>query len=278
MSHDEMKEQLDAPTSREEGDIAQEPLDALTSRDDRTDGTMIVAKPCNNEDCDLCYPIPRFKIVVERVQRLYHTRTIKAATPEAALRAYHEGTEWPSSYDDRSGEVLEEHAPVVTVEEPRSDRVNAGLCYHNLPAWPGLSSCDFVGDEGCTDPTCVKCHRPPRCETCGETYTQPSSARASLCSNAFHCCRDCTWEEGRRVVLCAWHARDEEALVARLVPSHVTVDPSSDPAEGYVKLTFHAALMATCADIEATMKRLREERALDEATIKQPLDAPTRNT
>lgn len=93
-------------------------------------------EPCGNGDCDRCYPLPRFKISTERVQRLFYERTIKAATPEEALRIYNEGTAWPSSYDDRHGEVLEEHEPVIIVEEPRGHWYVEYSCFHNLPATP----------------------------------------------------------------------------------------------------------------------------------------------
>lgn len=125
-------------------------------------------EPCGNEECDLCYPIPRFKVSTERVQRLFHERKIKAATPEEALRIYLEGTAWPSSYDDRGGEIIEEHAPKVTVvpphDEPLRSRMAYSNCYHNLAervanaSLPTLTSCDGCGDEGCCDPTCERCH------------------------------------------------------------------------------------------------------------------------
>lgn len=101
--------------------------------------------PCGNEDCDKCDPRPRFTIVTERVQRLFHTRTIKAATQEEALRIYDEGTAWPSSYDDRPGEILEEHAPIITVAEPRNERVDDFLCWHNLPHM----EFERAGDDAC---------------------------------------------------------------------------------------------------------------------------------
>ena len=45
----------------------------------------------------------------------------------------------------------------------------------------GLTSCDFVGDSGCTNPTCLQCHPPPNraersiprhvvCAWCGNRY------------------------------------------------------------------------------------------------------------
>lgn len=32
-------------------------------------------EPCGNDDCDRCYPLPRFKVSTERVQQLFHERT-----------------------------------------------------------------------------------------------------------------------------------------------------------------------------------------------------------
>lgn len=132
-------------------------------------------EPCGNEDCDKCYPLPRFKISTERVQRLFYERTIKAATPEEALRIYNEGTAWPSSYDDRDGEVLEEKGPIIWVVPPdTNDPTRAQWlelnCWHNLQTRAetaaflakgvetSLASCDFVGDSGCSDENCLRCH------------------------------------------------------------------------------------------------------------------------
>lgn len=64
--------------------------------------------PCGNEDCDACYPLPRWKVRTESVRRVVHERRIKAASAEAALAIYNEGTAWPSSYDDIDVEYLEE--------------------------------------------------------------------------------------------------------------------------------------------------------------------------
>lgn len=102
-----------------------------------------MSDPCGNEDCDKCYPIPRYVVATERVSRLRHVRTIKAATPEEARRIYDEGTAWPSSYEDDELAVLERGDPIVTVAEPRGDRHVEIVCYHNLPfcrsaAAPGL--------------------------------------------------------------------------------------------------------------------------------------------
>jgi hypothetical protein len=75
-------------------------------------------EPCGNEDCDRCYPQPRWKVSTETVRRIVHQRTIKAATQEEALAIYNEGTAWPSSYDEDTVEVLEEKPTVATVIEP----------------------------------------------------------------------------------------------------------------------------------------------------------------
>lgn len=95
-------------------------------------------EPCDNEECDVCYPIPRWKISTERVQRLFYERKIKAATEAEALAIYNDGTAWPSSYDDRHAEILEQHAPIVTrvppLDEPLRSRLRHAFCYHNLPS------------------------------------------------------------------------------------------------------------------------------------------------
>ena len=46
---------------------------------------------------------------------------------------------------------------------------------------------------------------PALCRTCGDEYTKPSDLLVT-CSNAFHCCRDCKWQGGQKVVVCADHA------------------------------------------------------------------------
>lgn len=84
-------------------------------------------EPCGNEDCDICHPLPRFKISTERVQRVFYERTIKAATLDDAVAEYDAGTAWPSSYDDRYAEVLEKRETVVTLLPPAPDPSN---CYH----------------------------------------------------------------------------------------------------------------------------------------------------
>lgn len=51
---------------------------------------------------------------------------------------------------------------------------------------------------------------PEQCTTCDEPYSRDPTFRASICSNSFHCCRDCTWLDGRRIQLCAFHEADEK--------------------------------------------------------------------
>ena len=46
---------------------------------------------------------------------------------------------------------------------------------------------------------------PQVCSTCGESYTKKPVGRAVVCSNSFHCCRDCTWVNGECVQRCADH-------------------------------------------------------------------------
>jgi hypothetical protein len=79
---------------------------------------MTTQEPCGNENCDSCYPTPRFKVSIERVQRIFYERTIKAKDAEEALHIVEQGTAWPTSYDDRGDEILEIKEPVVTVEDP----------------------------------------------------------------------------------------------------------------------------------------------------------------
>lgn len=47
-----------------------------------------------------------------------------------------------------------------------------------------------------------------KCTTCGESYSKPPTFRASVCSNGFHCCRDCTWHAGHRIQKCEFHRED----------------------------------------------------------------------
>lgn len=89
--------------------------------------------PCGNEDCDACYPIPRWKISTESVRRILHSRTIKARTQEEALAIYAAGTAWPSSYDERDLEVIVEGEPVVEIKPPRASKYD---CWHLLGEEP----------------------------------------------------------------------------------------------------------------------------------------------
>jgi hypothetical protein len=90
-------------------------------------------EPCGNEDCDLCYPMPRFKIATPRIVRRVHEREIKAATAEEALRIYNEGTAWPSSYDEHDEKLVEQFGSTVTQLDRRPEDQRGWLCWHNLP-------------------------------------------------------------------------------------------------------------------------------------------------
>lgn len=91
-------------------------------------GAFLVKEPCGNEDCDVCYPIPRWTVRTKRLQWVTHQRMVKATSKEEALRIVEEGTAWLSSYDDRPGEIVEQHDPVVTPAEDKA----YDCCYHNL--------------------------------------------------------------------------------------------------------------------------------------------------
>ena len=93
-------------------------------------------EPCGNEDCDACYPLPRWTVTRVTVRRIKHEREIKASTPEDALRMYEEGTAWPSEYDERTLDVLERGEPeAVQVTDERSLKFHReGVCYHRLSA------------------------------------------------------------------------------------------------------------------------------------------------
>ena len=84
---------------------------------------------------------------------------------------------------------------------------------------------DYVtpAEEAMTDPT-------SHCTTCGK----PSSFQASICSNSFHCCRDCTWAAGRRIQLCAYHAVAECAECACIAAEDGDILPPACPAHGGV--------------------------------------------
>lgn len=92
---------------------------------------MTTSDPCGNEDCDKCYPLSRFKVSIERVQRIFYERTVKAATAEEALAIVNEGTAWPSSYDDRGGEVLEQHDPVISLVELEPNVKKLHRCWND---------------------------------------------------------------------------------------------------------------------------------------------------
>jgi hypothetical protein len=45
------------------------------------------------------------------------------------------------------------------------------------------------------------------CSTCGKEY----SRGMTICSNAFHSCRDCTWVNGERITACMGCIAAEQA-------------------------------------------------------------------
>lgn len=53
---------------------------------------------------------------------------------------------------------------------------------------------------------------PERCTTCNQPF---SWFNLSICSNSFHCCRDCQWEAGRVVVPCVRHVKPAHATCYR---------------------------------------------------------------
>lgn len=90
------------------------------------------SQPCGNEDgCDKCYPLPRWEIREHRVQHITYTREIKAATKEEALRIFEAGTGWPSSYDDRYGEIVQQDEAVAE-QLSLSEYHLKDCCYHDL--------------------------------------------------------------------------------------------------------------------------------------------------
>lgn len=91
-------------------------------------------KPCGNEDCDKCDPRPRWKVATVSVQRIQHEREIKATTPEEARSIYDQGTAWPSSYDERTLQVIEESPTTVTqvTDEYSLEYHRTGCCWHDL--------------------------------------------------------------------------------------------------------------------------------------------------
>lgn len=68
---------------------------------------------------------------------------------------------------------------------------------------------DFqIGHEICAEP--AEYVWPDHCTTCGESYSREPTFKASICSNSFHCCRDCVWRDGRPIQRCAFHEADEK--------------------------------------------------------------------
>lgn len=90
-------------------------------------------EPCGNEECDTCYPIPRWKISEHRIQHITYTREIKAATAEEAMVIFRSGTEHPSSYDDVYGKVVQQDEAVAEQMPPDDFHLHT-ICYHNLLA------------------------------------------------------------------------------------------------------------------------------------------------
>lgn len=74
---------------------------------------------------------------------------------------------------------------------------------------------------------------PEKCSTCGEPYTKLSTAdglpRGAFCSNGFHCCRDCTWVDGRRTFLCAPCVEWENQAKADFIPMAILQWRDDDP-------------------------------------------------
>jgi hypothetical protein len=93
----------------------------------------VKAEPCGNEECDRCYPLPRWKISAHRVQHITYEREIKAATQEEARRIFDEGTAWPSSYDDRYGEIVQQDEAGIEQLPPSKYHLEE-CCFHDLPS------------------------------------------------------------------------------------------------------------------------------------------------
>lgn len=72
-----------------------------------------MSEPCGNEECDRCYPQPRFIVRTETVRRMRHERTIKANSADEAIAIYNEGTAWPSSYDEHTLATIEQGQPTA---------------------------------------------------------------------------------------------------------------------------------------------------------------------
>src|SRR5580765_1813517 len=86
--------------------------------------------PCGNEDCDRCYPLPRWKVSQRRVQVVTYEREIKATTQDEAKQIFAAGTAWPSSYDDKYGDVID--CEDVEVKSLPLQDDDANCCWHNL--------------------------------------------------------------------------------------------------------------------------------------------------
>lgn len=94
---------------------------------------------CGSNSCDRqeCDPRPWFRVRIERVQRITYEREIRAVDEADALAIVKAGTAWPSSYDDRYGDVLEKHEPVVErIENPFK---SIAVCY-NSDEWKAQSA------------------------------------------------------------------------------------------------------------------------------------------
>jgi hypothetical protein len=97
-------------------------------------------EPCGNDDCDKCDRKPRWRIAAHRVQHITYEREIKADTAEEALAIFESGTAWPTSYDDRYGEIIQQDEPVISRITDKDNFSDANMlayyrekcCYHDL--------------------------------------------------------------------------------------------------------------------------------------------------
>lgn len=92
---------------------------------------MSCKPPCSNDYCDKCDPRPRWKVSRRRLQWVTHEREIKATTEDEAREIYDQGTQYPHSYDDRGGVILELE-PVLIEQLPASSFHLEECCYHDL--------------------------------------------------------------------------------------------------------------------------------------------------
>jgi hypothetical protein len=78
---------------------------------------------------------------------------------------------------------------------------------------------------GCGGPvTFVRFPEQIYCGTCYEPYSRDPTPRAALCSDAFHLCRDCKWEDGVLIEECAYHRNitpEEQELLMRFLTSKI---------------------------------------------------------